>query len=163
MKMQELFTDLGKNISLRKENLKDKSFLLSLYGSTREDELSATTMTPVQKRDFILQQFELKEKDYRSKFQDAEFLIINRKKKDIGRVVYRVEKKAHLIDIALIKKSRSLGFGREIINTLISHAKQNDKVFELNVAIDNLRALRLYQNLGLKIVSQNGYYYTMQI
>lgn len=165
VKMNELeeLQTIKKNLIFKSETKEKKDFLFSLYISTREDELSVTSMSEREKKLFLQQQFEAKEKDYSSKFQKANFLIIKRKKKDIGRLVYSVNDKVHLIDIAFIKKARSQGFGREVIDALITYAKEKNKNFELSVAIDNTQALKLYKNLGLRVVRQNGYYLDMQI
>lgn len=165
VKMNELeeLQTIKKNLIFKSETKEKKDFLFSLYISTREDELSVTSMSEREKKLFLQQQFEAKEKDYSSKFQKANFLIIKRKKKDIGRLVYSVNDKVHLIDIAFIKKARSQGFGREVIDALITYAKEKNKNFELSVAIDNTQALKLYKNLGLRVVGQNGYYLDMQI
>jgi hypothetical protein len=50
MNSNKLFLDLGNSISFKDESLKDKDFLLSLYSSTREDELSIISMTQIQKK-----------------------------------------------------------------------------------------------------------------
>lgn len=161
MKNREL-KNIGKNLVFKYQNVTDKNFLFSLYSSTREDELNMTLMKEIEKRTFLKQQFYAKEFDYSTRYEDAEFLIIYRKKKAIGRVVFRITEKVHLVDIAFIKKFRSLGFGKEVLNILISHAKQNNKPFELSVAKDNIRALKLYKYLGFQIIESHGYYYNMR-
>jgi len=87
-----------KNVSVKHQIDAHQSFLLSLYGSTREDELTMSSLNELEKRAFIKQQFRLKEDDYKRKFFDAEFLILYRKKKPIGRVVYRISDSIHLIE-----------------------------------------------------------------
>lgn len=164
MSFKQLFSNLEKNLFFRNELLKDKDFLLSLYGSTREDELSMTTMTQVQKKDFISMQFELKEKDYKNKFSDSCFYIIKRKKQDIGRIVVdENDSYIHLVDIALVSKSRGKGFGSIILHYLISKAKEENKTFKLSVKIYNQKALKLYTSLGLNIVKSENLYHYMQI
>lgn len=162
MNSKELFLDLGKNLAFQEESNKDEAFLLSLYASTREDELIMTTMNQLEKKNFIKQQFDLRQKEYKKKFSDAKFLIIKRKKQSIGRVIYDFEDKVHLIDIALIKKARLGGLGTKIINSLISNANKQNKIFKLSVCMDNPRALKLYKRLGLKIVDTKGYYHFME-
>lgn len=162
MNPKELFLDLGKNTVFQEETNKDEEFLLSLYASTREDELIMNSMTQKEKKIFIKQQFTLRQKEYKEKFTDAKFLIIKRKKQNIGRVVYNFKDKVHLIDIAFVKKSRSSGFGTKIINSLISNANKLNKTFKLSVCMDNPRALQLYHRLGLEIVNTQGYYYFME-
>lgn len=157
-----MFSNLGKNLAFVPQKSSDREFLLSLYRSTREDELSMTSLSEAQKRVFIKQQFEAKELDYGLKYKEGEFLIIYKKKKPIGRVVYKIDESLRLIDIALVKKSRSQGYGRAILDTLISFANSNNRKFELSVARDNIRALKLYQKIGLSVTGQYSYYYTMQ-
>ncbi|MGP2657263.1 GNAT family N-acetyltransferase [Malaciobacter sp. WC5094] len=163
MKINELFSNFGNNISFKKESLKDKEFLLSLYSSTREDELLISSMNQIEKKNFIQEQFQLRQVDYKKRFHNAHFLLICRKKKNIGRVVFDVSNNIHLIDIAFVKKSRSCGFGTKIINKLISYAKNQKQTFRLSVCMDNPKALKLYERLGLKIVGTEGYYYSMEI
>ncbi len=158
-----IFNNIGKNLVFKNQSIKDNKFLFSLYASTREDELNRSPMSEIEKTTFLKQQFKAKQNDYNAKYTDANFLIIYRKKKAIGRVVYNTTEVVHLIDIAFVKKSRSLGFGKEILNSLMSYSKKNNKKFELSVDIDNIRALNLYKKLGLQITVQNGYYYSMQI
>jgi len=162
MNQKELFYNLEKNITFTEESIKEEDFLLSLYASTREDELSMTSMSQMEKKNFISQQFNLRQTEYKQKFDDAKFLIIKRKKQNIGRLVYNSRDKIHLIDIAFVKKARANGFGTKIINALIVYANKQNKIFKLSVATDNLRALKLYEKLGLKIVDTQGHYYFME-
>jgi len=157
-----MFETIGKNLTFKVQTDSNYSFLLSLYGSTREDELSMTSMLQREKEKFISQQFEARELDYAKRFNDAKFLIIYRKKQAIGRVVYRVDESTHLIDLALVRKLRENGLGSTIISTLIEYAKENNKELHLSVAMDNTRAIKLYQRLGFKITNQHGYYYAMR-
>lgn len=161
MKMEPLL-NIGKSLSFKVQEEDDQSFLLSLYASTRENELLMTSLREKEKTEFIKQQFEARESDYAKKFKDAKFLITYRKKKQIGRMIYSVNDSLHLIDIAMIKKARNRGFGSEILQTLIRNTQMLNKKFKLSVAVDNRQAIKLYQTLGLKIVHQEGYYHTMQ-
>jgi len=162
LKGKLMFKNIRKNLTFKKQTKEDNNFLFLLYSSTREDELNMTTMNPRQKNVFLREQFDAKSLDYAKKFDDAEFLIVYKKKKAIGRVVYKIDSSVHLIDIAFVKKSRSGGYGGSILEQLLLKAKELKKVFELSVAVDNQRAIRLYQKLGLKVVNQHGYYYSMQ-
>ena len=156
-----MFRNIGKNLILKKQIADDKDFLLSLYSSTREDELKMTTLTPLEKKRFLKQQFELRELDYSKKFSDAQFLIIYRKKSPIGRMVYNISDVVHLIDIAFVKKSRSRGFGSLLIEHLIQSADDLRKLFRLSVATHNMRAITLYQKLGVEITAEENGYFTM--
>jgi ribosomal protein S18 acetylase RimI-like enzyme len=143
-----MFKNIGKNLILKKQTADDRDFLLSLYSSTKEDELNMTTMRPLEKKRFLKQQFELRALDYSKKFSDAGFLIIYRKKSPIGRIVYSIGADIHLIDIAFAKRSRGRGFGSLLIGHLIQSADDLKKLFRLSVATDNMRAIKLYQKLG---------------
>ncbi len=156
-----VFKDIGKNLILKKEIVGDRDFLLSLYSSTREDELNMTTMASLEKKRFLKQQFELRELDYSKKFSDAEFLIIYRKKSPIGRIVYNIGADIHLIDIAFVKRSRGRGFGSLLIEHLTQSAEDLKKLFRLSVATHNSRAIKLYQKLGVNILEEKNGYFTM--
>ena len=156
-----MFRNIGKSLILKKQTADNKDFLLSLYSSAREDELNMTTMTLLEKRRFLKQQFELRELDYSKKFSDAQFLIIYRKKSPIGRMVYNISDVVHLIDIAFVKRSRSRGFGSLLIEHLIQSAEDSKKLFRLSVATHNMRAIKLYQKLGVEIKKEKNGYFTM--
>ena len=151
----------SKNLIFKLQTKSDRDFLLSLYSSTREDELSMTTMTVLEKRRFLKEQFELKELDYSKKFSDAKFLIVYRKKSPIGRVVYNIGDDVHLIDIAFLKKNRGRGFGTLLIGALMENAQDSKKLFRLSVATHNMRAIKLYQKLGVEITKEENGYLTM--
>lgn len=156
-------SNLEKNISFKEENTSDKEFLLSLYASTREEELSYTTISQIEKKKFINMQFDLRQSDYKKNYKNAEFLIIKRKKQNIGRIV--VDEKAdtiHLVDIAILKKLRGKGFASLILKQLITNAYKGKKAFKLSVAMDNQNAIKLYNKLGLKVVETKNNYYHMQ-
>jgi len=157
-----MFKNITKNLIFKTQAKEDHKFLLSLYGSTREDELNMTTMSELEKKNFVAQQFKARELDYAKMFEDAKFLVVYKKKKAIGRIVYENGDTLHLIDIAFIKKFRSSGYGSCILEQLLLKAKELKKVFELSVVVDNQRAINLYKKFGLKVVNQQGYYYTMQ-
>ncbi len=156
-------SNLEKNISFKEESSKDKEFLLSLYASTREEELSYTTMSQIEKKIFINMQFDLKQSYYKKNYKDAEFLILKRKKQDIGRIVVdEREDHIHLVDIAIIKKMRSKGLGSFILKQLIENTNSKNKLFTLSVSLDNYKAISLYKKLGLHIVKTQNHYHQMQ-
>jgi len=45
-----IFENIGKNLIFKHQTKEDKEFLLSLYASTREDELSITSMSLAEKK-----------------------------------------------------------------------------------------------------------------
>lgn len=150
-----------RHLSFKEENSKDNNFLYSLYTSTREVELSMTNLSEVEKKKFLKSQFELKERDYKSKFENGNFLIIYKKKNPIGRVVFNIDKTLHIVDIALIKKERSKGYGNLIFKDFFNYAKELQKYTTLSVAKDNFLAMKLYQRLGFIVTNQEGFYYQM--
>jgi len=163
MQYNDPFLNLSNNISTKKVTQKEESFLRNLYINSREDEPFLCSMSQTEKINFLSNQFYLKEQDYKLRFQDAHFLVLQRKKKNIGRITYKIKDTIHLIDLILSKKVRSKGFGTKIMQILISYAKYNNKVLELKVSTENLRALKFYHSLNLQITAQNRDYYTMQI
>ena len=139
----------------------DKPFLKALYRSTRELELSYTTMTEAEKDRFITQQFNAQSQAYALNYLCAVHRIIRLGGNDIGRlIVNRADDHMRVIDLSLLPEYRGRGIGSDILRAL-QHEAQGGKVPIHLMAIINSPVVRLYQKLGFKITGQETTRYSM--
>lgn len=140
----------------------DRSFLLALYASTREDVRNfATHMSKNQQDDFINMQFELQDHHYKKYYPEAKFLVIQNYKKKIGRLyVDEANAEVCIIDITIDPNYRSKGIGLKIMSSIISDAEEKNKTVSIHVAKNN-KAINLYNRLGFEIVEDTSVYHRM--
>lgn len=160
--IKPIFQSLKKPFSFELEQTSHRDFLLALYSMGREFEMQFAPMDEKEKRAFLLSQFNLRHSDYQKNYPDAHFLIIKKKQKPIGRLVFNLSDSVHIIDISIIKKEQNKGLGSTILNDLIDYANLNAQTTALSVAMDNVRAFKLYQKLGFVVKSQEGFYYRLE-
>lgn len=149
-------------IELRPVQVKDESFIETVYGSTREDELKRTNWPEQQKKTFIIMQSMAQSAEYKTKFPGAAFQVIVYKKKDAGRFyIWEGDKEIRLIDITLLPAFRRKGIGAFLLKELIKKSNKVQKKISLHVEPNN-PALYLYSNLGFIRIKNNGRHYYME-
>ena len=80
----------------------------------------------------------------------------------IGIVIYYKENSKYLLDLIYIKdKYQNLGIGHNIIKNLIDNQKKNKT--QLEVFKSNIKAIKLYKNLGFQIISETKNKYIMEV
>lgn len=88
--------------------------------------------------------------------------IIKKNDQVIGGVIYYKEKSKYLLDLIYIKdKYQNLGIGHNIIKNLIDNQKKNKT--QLEVLKSNIKAIKLYKNLGFQIISETKNKYIMEV
>lgn len=133
-----------------------------MYASTRAEELGIVPWSPSEKEAFLGQQFEAQHRHYQCAYADGQFSIVSAGTEDIGRLyVWRGTEELRIIDIALLPAWRGRGIGGGLIRTLLDEAANTGKRVSIHVEQHN-PALRLYQRLGFKPVSDNGIYWLME-
>lgn len=126
----------------------DLPFLAALYAQVRRDELAPVPWPPEAKAAFLADQFRLQHAHYTTHYPDAEFLLVQREHRAIGRVyVWRVPGETRLMEISLLEAERGRGVGGAIIDLLLREAQGCGDVVTLHVEPDN-PARRLYERLG---------------
>ena len=116
----------------------DFAFTLSLYASTRTEELAPTGWPEEIKQAFLAQQHEAQHSHYQAYYPGAEWLIVERDGAAIGRIyVHESEQEIRLIDIALLPEHRRAGFGGAMIGDLIAWAEELGKPISLHVEPNN--------------------------
>lgn len=88
--------------------------------------------------------------------------IIKKNDQVIGGVIYYKENSRYLLDLIYIKdKYQNLGIGHNIIKNLIDNQKKNKT--QLEVLKSNIKAVKLYKNLGFQIISETKNKYIMEV
>ena len=88
--------------------------------------------------------------------------IIKKNDQVIGVVIYYKENSKYLLDLIYIKdKYQNLGIGHNIIKNLIDNQKKNKT--QLEVLKSNIKAIKLYKNLGFQITSETKNKYIMDV
>jgi ribosomal-protein-alanine N-acetyltransferase len=75
-------------------------------------------------------------------------------------LAWQVADEVHLIDVIVAASERRQGFGRALVETLLSHARaRSSRVVLLEVRRSNLAAQTLYTSLGFEEVGERTAYY----
>ncbi|UCH58617.1 MAG: GNAT family N-acetyltransferase [Anaerolineales bacterium] len=156
-------SDYQEDISLHPYDPKDDPFLLTLYASTRQDEMALVDWSPEEKEEFLRMQFQAQKKSYQEQAPKATWQIITKSNLPIGRLI--VEKRKHeigLMDISILPKYRDQGIGTKLIKEVMDQAEQLQKPVRLYVEKDNKGAMRLYQRLGFRLIGDTSMHHWME-
>ncbi len=150
----------GLNFKAISEN--DMAFLLTLYSSTRWQEVQQAPWSDQQRLDFLKQQFEAQHTHYQSHYQNADYLVIKQSQENIGRIyIDRDETSICLIDIALLPEFKYKGMGTKILKVIIQEANNTQKKIVIHVENYN-PAYQWYLKHGFKQVEDKGVYQYME-
>jgi len=75
-------------------------------------------------------------------------------------VVWQIYDEATIMSIAIKKDRWGKGYGKRLMEFLIEYFKGMVSRLVLDVRRSNIRAIRLYQSLGFKIISERRGYYS---
>jgi GNAT superfamily N-acetyltransferase len=115
-----------------------------------------------QREAFLRMQFRAQHLSYLVQFPLADFTIILRHDRPIGRLyVERRPEEIRGIDIALLPESRQAGIGTAILRHLLDEAACERKPCRIHVEKFN-RAQRLYKRLGFTTLADDGMYLHME-
>jgi ribosomal protein S18 acetylase RimI-like enzyme len=153
---------LSQGFALRPETDDDLPFLMSLYASTREEELAVTPWTLEQKNAFLAQQFHAQRHHYRTHMPDCAYDIIERDGAPVGRLyIDTTPTMLNLVDIALVPALRNQGIGHAILVALQAASIASGKRIVAFVEKFN-PALRLYRRLGYTDVADHDVYFEIE-
>ena len=134
---------------------------MTVFASTRSDELAALAWNPALRQSFIDMQFSAQQQDFGASYPDAENSIILLAEQPIGRMlVERTDAAILLIDIAILNDYRNRRIGSSLIRGLMDEAAGSQKSVRLSVYKSN-PAARLYERLGFSAIADNGLYFEM--
>ncbi len=146
------------HVRLRPEIERDTPFLVTLYRSTREEELAVTGWSDDVMSAFIKMQFDAQRSHYRNHYKNAEFSVIEVDRAPVGRLyIARWSTEIRIIDIALLPEYRGLGIGSQLLLRVCAEGEATGKPVTIHVEKFN-PALRLYRRLGFDTVEDKGVY-----
>src|SRR6266850_6111182 len=149
--------------TLRPITTDDEEFLLSVYASTRAEELGQVEWAEGQKEAFVKWQFELQRREYDTRFRDAEYYLILIDDRPAGRIwIGRDAEQIRLLDIALLPDFQNRGAGTLLLHRLIGEAQSTHKPLRHMVFVLNNEAHRFYERLGFVVIEEFGAYKHME-
>jgi GNAT superfamily N-acetyltransferase len=153
----------GSSVELRPISDDDDQFLLSVYASTRAEELAQVEWAEGQKEMFLRWQFDLQRGEYSSRFPDAAYHVIVVDEHPAGRIwVGTDDEQIRLLDIALLPEFQNRGVGTALLRSLIDQAAQAGKALRHMVFVLNNNADRFYERLGFIVIEDLGAYKHME-
>jgi ribosomal protein S18 acetylase RimI-like enzyme len=153
----------GGTVELCPVSERDNEFLLSVYASTRADELAQVEWAEGQKEMFLQWQLDLQRSEYEARFPDAEYHVIVIDQQPAGRIwVGSDDKQIRLLDIALLPEFQNRGIGTMLLKGLIARAENEGKALRHMVFVLNNNADRFYERLGFEIIEDLGAYKHME-
>ena len=153
----------GSALTLRPATPEDDPFLLSVYASTRANELAQVQWQEGQQETFLKWQFDMQRREYDARFPDAEYDVIEIDGEPAGRIwIGRSEDQIRLLDIALLPQFQNRGGGTQLVTSLIDEARNADKRLRHMVFVLNDNADRFYERLGFVVIEEMGGYKHME-
>jgi len=153
----------GGTVKLRPVSDQDDQFLLSVYASTREEELAQAEWAEGQKEMFLRWQFDLQRQEYSARFPDAAYHVILVDGHPAGRIwVGTDDVQIRLLDIALVPEFQNRGVGTVLLHRLMDQAAKAGKALRHMVFMLNNDAHRFYERLGFTVIDDLGAYRHME-
>jgi len=153
----------GGKLTLRSVSQDDEPFLLALYGSTRDEELSQVAWAEGQREVFVRWQFDLQRREYEARFPDARYQVVLIDEEPAGRIwVGEDEEQIRLLDIALLPQFQKRGAGTILLGELMKEAASGGKLLRHMVFVLNNDAHRFYERLGFVVIEDIGAYKHME-
>jgi GNAT superfamily N-acetyltransferase len=149
-------------VALRPVRDDDEPFLLSVYASTREEELAPLPWSAEQKATFIAMQFAAQSAHYAQHYTGMSADVVLVDGEPAGRwLVARWREEIRIVDITLLPPFRGRGAGSALLAELMDEATELGKPLSIHVERNN-RALGLYTRLGFAPVGETGIYLRME-
>ena len=149
-------------VTLRPVTDDDREFLVGVYGSSRDEELSQVAWAEGQREAFVRMQFDAQDTEYRRHNPAGTFDVIEVGGRPAGRLyVDRRPDDIRIVDISLLPEFRGGGVGTRLIAGLMDEAAASGRKLSIHVEIHN-RAAELYTRLGFAVVAERGVYRLME-
>jgi GNAT superfamily N-acetyltransferase len=154
----------GGTLDLRPVGPSDDEFLVAVYASTREEELSQVEWPEGQREAFVRWQAEMQRREYELRFPDAEYNVVLVDERPAGRLwIGRDAEQVRLLDIALLPEFQNRGVGTLLLGLLIDEARRTGKALRHMILVTNDGARRFYERLGFEVIEVvNGAYLHME-
>lgn len=150
------------SISLRPVTTEDAPFLLTLYKSSRGDDLRGLGWDEERISEFLGMQYEAQQRFQANEYRRPVDQIVMRNDEPVGRLMFEPrEHEIRCVDIALQPEHRSAGIGEQLLRELQIEAKRQKKPLRLQV-IRFSRAISLFERLGFQRISETGTHFQME-
>jgi ribosomal protein S18 acetylase RimI-like enzyme len=145
-------------VTLRPGTPADAPFFLSVYASTRAEELARVPWRPEEKDAFVRMQFDAQARHYAAHYApQATFDVVLVDGVPAGRlIVHRGPRDVRVVDISLLPAFRGRGVGTRVLQPVLDEAAAQGKRVSIHVEVEN-PAQRLYARLGFVKVAQEGF------
>jgi GNAT superfamily N-acetyltransferase len=149
-------------ISLRPVDTGDRTFLLTLYKSSRGEDLRGLGWEEQRIGEFLDLQYEAAQRFLENEYKRPMDQVVLRDGEPIGRVMFESrEHEIRCIDIALVPEHRNSGIGAHLLRDLQNEARRQRKPLRLQV-IRFSRAIGLFERLGFQRISETGTHFQME-
>jgi ribosomal protein S18 acetylase RimI-like enzyme len=149
-------------VTLRPAAAADENFLMSVYASTRADELKHVPWSTEQKEAFVRMQFAAQTQHYAADYPQARHDIILLEGAPVGRsYVDRGEGELHILDITVLPQYRNRGIGALLLRRLLDEAGKLGKPVTIYVESFN-PSLRFFELLGFQKEQEKGFHFLLK-
>ena len=149
-------------VTLRHVCPEDEPFLLRLYATTRQSELSLVPWDEVQKEAFIAHQFSAQRDHYRGNYPNASYDVILLDEEPVGRLyVLREADEMRILDLSLLPEYRNQGVGTPLIEEVMREAKRSNRRLRIYLETFN-PAVTLFDRLGFQVIQNDGLNYLLE-
>jgi ribosomal protein S18 acetylase RimI-like enzyme len=149
-------------IQLRPVTAADDAFLLSVYASTRAEEMRQVPWSAEQKEMFVRMQYTAQKQHYAAMYPQASHDIIYVDETAVGRMyVDRDAERLNILDITVLPEYRGRGTGEALLRRLMEEAGASGKAVKIYVESFN-PSLRLFERLGFQKEREEGFQFVMK-
>jgi len=140
----------------------DDDFLLSIYASTRAQELAQVPWSAEQKDAFVRMQFSAQKQHYAAQYPRAKHDIIYMDQTPVGRLYLAPDvEELHILDITILPQYRNSGIGSFLLGRIMDEARDTGKSVTIYVESFN-PSLRLFERLGFRKDREEGFQFLMK-
>lgn len=140
----------------------DREFLITVYASTRADELALTQWSDEQRAAFVRMQYDARERHYAAAFTNAHHEIIEVRGAPAGQlIVDRPGDEIRIVDLALLPAFRNAGVGTRLMRPLLAEADAAAVPIRCH-AIQGRPEQRFWERLGLIAGLVDGVHVSME-
>lgn len=152
----------AREITLRPITGEDDEFLLSVYASTRSEEMAHVPWSAEQRDAFVRMQFGAQKQHYAAEYPQAVHFMIRADGNPVGRIYLdRGEKAFHILDITILPQHRNAGAGSFVLRQVMEEAARGGKPVTIYVESFN-PSLRLFTRLGFQRAEEKGFHLLLQ-
>lgn len=146
-------------VSLRPVQPADEDFLLSVYASTRAQEMELVPWSAEQKDAFVRMQFAAQQRHYASEYPAASHDIICFRDVPVGRLyLSRSADGIHILDITVLAEHRKAGIGSCVLRRLLKEAEAGADAKPVTIYVENFNpSLNLFRQLKFQPLAERGF------